>query len=233
MADTAPDSIAGYLDGVKWIVGLSGAVLAGVFLHPEQLDGRHPLMRPTVAVILGLFVVSMIGGVVYLLWLLRIKRVKENLNEINEELAAPFTIPDPVRRTWLEAEKKKLETEKDGSSKETEQWFNVLLWPFSIGALAIGVIFCLSVVWPKKPVVVDKPVAPVPLHFTVVQSAVHKTDHGMQAHTFLLNQQTGEMWQMVCDQKGAVVGFRRVRRLDPDGNPEPDHDAQPGTAKKP
>jgi hypothetical protein len=227
MADAAPDSIAGYVDGVKWIVGLSGAVLAGVFLHPEQLDGRHPLMRPAVAVILGLFVVSMIGGVVYLLWLLRIKRVKESIKEINEELAAPIVIPNPARRAWLECEKKKLEAERDGSGKETGQWFNVLLWPFSIGALAVGVIFCLSVMWPKKPVVVDKPVAPVPLHFTVVQSAVHKTGHGMQAHTFLLNQQTGEMWQMVCDQKGEVVGFRRVRKFDTNGLLEPE------TAKKP
>jgi hypothetical protein len=61
-----------------------------------------------------------------------------------------------------------------------------------------------------------------PLRYTMTQSAVHRTAHGMQAHTFLLNQQTGAVWQMICDQKGNVVAFQRVKRLDLDGKPELD-----------
>jgi hypothetical protein len=66
-----------------------------------------------------------------------------------------------------------------------------------------------------QPVVVAPPVAvAVPLRFTITQSAVHKPRKGMEAHTFLLNQQTGEVWQMVCDGPSGAVSFRRAPWLE-------------------
>jgi hypothetical protein len=72
-----------------------------------------------------------------------------------------------------------------------------------------------------QPVVVAPPVAvAVPLRFTITQSAVHKPRKGMEAHTFLLNQQTGEVWQMVCDGPSGAVSFRRAPWLDLNKNAE-------------
>jgi len=227
MADNTTEAAAGYVDAVKWIVGLSGAVLAGIFLHPEQLDGRPQGVRVALIVVVAFFVISIGGGVGYLLWINRVRRVKERITEIDEETATPVVVPDLVRQGALNEERKELVVERDGASTEMSSWFQLLLIPFFIASVGGGAVFCLSIFWPKKVIPPVPPVAIVPLHFTMTQSAVHHTAHGMQAHTFLLDQQSGEMWQMVCDQKGAVVGFQRIRRLDVKGNPEPD------VAKKP
>jgi hypothetical protein len=52
--------------------------------------------------------------------------------------------------------------------------------------------------------------------YVITQSAVHRTNHGMEAHTFLLDQVTGTIWQMVC-QKGDQVAFREIQRMDANG----------------
>jgi hypothetical protein len=43
----------------------------------------------------------------------------------------------------------------------------------------------------------------------------------------LLDQRTGEIWQRICDQKGAMVAFQRVKRLDENGNLEKDEATKP------
>ena len=51
-------------------------------------------------------------------------------------------------------------------------------------------------------------------HYSVVYSAVHAVGKNRkEAHTFLMNDETGELWQMVCDAGGRVV-FRKVVRID-------------------
>jgi hypothetical protein len=55
--------------------------------------------------------------------------------------------------------------------------------------------------------------------YTIAYSALHHTNHGQQVHTFLLDQATGEVWQMVCSSNG-LVSFRRLHRYDSDGKVE-------------
>jgi hypothetical protein len=58
--------------------------------------------------------------------------------------------------------------------------------------------------------------SPASPHYEVTYSANHRTSHGRETHTFLLNQATGEIWQMVCSADGKVE-FRQLRRLDTAG----------------
>jgi hypothetical protein len=55
--------------------------------------------------------------------------------------------------------------------------------------------------------------------FVIVQSAVHRTAHGREAHTFLLDQEKGATWVMTCSTQG-VVEFDRVKTLGLNGAPE-------------
>ena len=227
MAENAQDAVLGYIDAVKWIVGISGAVMAGVYLHPEAVTTLSLDAKRCLAAVMLLFGVSSFGGVVYLLWLNNVRRKKELLVETEAKLAAPVFLPNPDETRQLEVKRGKLQKKLSRAQTSLNVWYAIFTWAFYGAAVLTVFFFMLRIVRTKDPVVVETP------HFTVVQSAVHRTDHGMQAHTFLFNQQTGEMWQMVCDQKGTVVGFQRVRRLDVNGQPEPDHTVKPDSAKNP
>jgi hypothetical protein len=55
--------------------------------------------------------------------------------------------------------------------------------------------------------------------FEITQSAIHATGHGREAHTFLLNKNSGEVWRMIC-RKPDEVEFQRVHRVGFHGQPE-------------
>ncbi len=223
------DAAAGYVDLAKWIVGLCAAVFAGFFLHPEHVAEWPIEAKVVVAIVLLILGISIVSGILYPFWLNWMRRQREKLDEVERELSITSELS---RKAELERRKADLKNniEKDGPARTNlvYKWF---VYSFCIAA-GIGVLgFCVSILalQKKKP---DGPKPPVavadPLRFTVVQSAVHKTKSGMQAHTFLLNRQTGEMWQMVCDAQGKVVSFQRVARRDLNGNLEKD---EPGTTE--
>ena len=216
------DAAASYVDLAKWIVGLCAAVFAGFFLHPEHIAEWPLKARWVAAIVLFILGISIVSGILYPFWLSWLRRQREKLDEVEKELSITS---DLSRKTELARRKAKLKNniEEEGPAR-TNLWYNVFVYSFCIAAF-LGVIgFCASILTlQKKPGDLKPPVTVVdPLRFTVVQSAVHKTQSGMQAHTFLLNRQTGEMWQMVCDAQGKVVSFQRVERRDLNGNPEKD-----------
>jgi hypothetical protein len=217
------DAAASYVDLAKWIVGLCAAVFAGFFLHPEHVTEWPGWARWVVASVLFLLGLSIVSGILYPFWLSWMRRQREKLDEVEKELSITS---DPSRRAELIKLKAKLKNylEKEGPAS-TNLVYKVFVYSFCVAAFVGMLGFCGSILalQKKKP---DDPKPPVavadPLRFTVVQSAVHKTKSGMQAHTFLLNRQTGEMWQMVCDAQDKVVSFQRVVRRDLNGNPEKD-----------
>jgi hypothetical protein len=218
MSETPPpgDAAAGYLDGVKWIVGLAGAVYAGFFLHPDWITQRPEKMRIYIAVVLFLFGISMISGVVYLLWINRVRRTKERLGEFESALSAPVVIPDLEKRKSPLEERDRIKSDLKKAQKPMDFWYWMLRASFFLAAFLGVLAFCVWVATPQESAKGGKKQAdiPNPLRFTITQSAVHKTKKGMEAHTFLLNQQTGEVWQMVCDGPGGVISFRQVPRQD-------------------
>lgn len=230
------DAAAGYVDAVKWLVGISGAVLAGVYLHPEMLTGLPQRGRVYLALVMFLFGMSIFGGVVYLFWINRVRRRKELIAEIEKEQSAPVVVPDREREKDLREKKEKLIDEEKRSQRLLGVWFAVFTGAFYLGSLMGLIMFCVQVALAqkhddckKKKDSEAKTVLVDPLRYTVTQSAVHRTVHGMQAHTFLLDQRTGELWQMICDPKGVVVAFQRVKRLEGEGSSE----TKPATVKKP
>ena len=77
---------AAYIDGLKWIIGLSTAAIAGVFLHLQELGRLPQCPRIVVAVAVGLFFISIFSGVNYLVWLTTVDVDKERNKEIDMEL---------------------------------------------------------------------------------------------------------------------------------------------------
>lgn len=235
MPESSQDAAAGYVDAVKWLVGISGAILAGVYLHPEMLTGWPQRGRVYLAVVLFLFGVSIFGGVVYLFWINRVRRRKELIAEIEAERSAPVVIRDPEREKKLKEDQERLIEEGKRSQKLLNLWFAVFTGAFYLGSFLGLILFCVQVALgqkcddckDKKKDGEAKTILADPLRYTMAQSAVHRTAHGMQAHTFLLNQQTGEAWQMICDPKGNAVAFQRVKRLNLDGRPEKEETGKP------
>ena len=229
------DAAASNADAAKWVVGLSTAVFAGVFLHPEQIVRRTEWERVCFAVILLLFGISIVCGILYLFWLNWGRRQREKLREIDRDIAVEKR--DGISPVLWAAKPesggpaKEPETLKEKSKpvKDTAKpvdktnWFYHAFITFFCFAAGLGVLaFCGSMVWPLESA--PKPGTPdartVPERYVIAQSAVHRTKGGMQAHTFLLNRETGDVWQMVCDRKGDVVSFRKVPRLDGNGKLE-------------
>ena len=192
MADTptlpTADSAAGYIDLLKWMLGLSAAVIAGIFLHPEQIAQASGWGKGAVVVVLVLFGASVIGGVGCLFWLSRVRRIKERLGEIKTDLSMPVVTPDAKRLKGLVDEQAELTTENVEAKENMNEWFTLLRWVFFFAAVVGLAVFCVFIARlkppPEPPLPPPPPPAVEPLKFTVVQSAVHRTKGGMQAHTF-------------------------------------------------
>jgi hypothetical protein len=56
--------------------------------------------------------------------------------------------------------------------------------------------------------------------YDIVQSAVHTTRHERKAHTFLVNKDSGEVWQMLCHKNDDQVEFHKIHRYGFDGKPD-------------
>lgn len=55
------------------------------------------------------------------------------------------------------------------------------------------------------------PAPPVASRYAVTYSAVHQTNHGREAHTFLVDETTGNLWQMRCTPDDSVE-FKGIQR---------------------
>jgi len=223
MPENAVDAASGYVDAVKWIVGLSAAAAAGVFLHPEQLPQKATWGKYLITFLVLLLVLNIGAGAIYLLWINRVRRIKERLKEIQEELLPVAIKRNPRATQTLAGEKYSLRRELKDAPKEMQSWYWLLVGSWVAAAFIAALILVVAIWSPRKTAEDNKvPFVSEPLRFTITQSAIHNTKNGRQAHTFLLNQQTGEMWQMICDRHGTVTAFQRVGRLDLNGNPEKD-----------
>jgi len=78
-----------------------------------------------------------------------------------------------------------------------------------IGAVVFSVI--AGLLWrggpPKQPLVAGPP----PARYAITYSAVHQTNHGREAHTFLVDETTGHLWQMRCTTDDTAQ-FKRIQR---------------------
>jgi hypothetical protein len=220
VAEASGSAIATYGDGVKWLVGISAAALGGAFLHVKEINEQPPAVRVVIAIAIVAFFVSIYGGVNYLLWLNGLAASKERIRESNEKLQSET---DKGKRNELQAHVEKQERRIARAESTMPTWHRIYTIAFSSALLVATFALCCAVIAGHDE---KKPAAPPPedsterkasaepaplARFHIVYSAVHQTGHGREAHTFLIDDQTGKLWQMVCSGKDAVA-FRLVER---------------------
>jgi hypothetical protein len=226
VAESSGSAIATYGEGVKWLVGISTAAVGGAFLHAKEIEELAVEFRVLVAVALFLFFVSIWGGVNYLLWLNALgadkERIRENLEKLQSETIAE-------KRTELQSRIDRSEKRTAKAEKTMPSWHRLYTFAFAgamliaTGALCSVLLRSQTVAKPMKKSAhlscCNRPSEERPLagaRFQIVYSAIHQTGHGKEAHTFLLDDETGMLWQMVCAGNDAVA-LRLVQRIDGGG----------------
>jgi hypothetical protein len=208
MPDEADDPIGQARQGANWLVGLSGAAVGGALAKLDWV-----LKFPTwgkLGFLVGalFFMLSILGGVFYAFQLFSTKLAKRKLDE--EKVKQPRVQAD------LDAATKRLKEANDKVSR-----FHYL----TMGTFAFAcfsTVVCLgSVLFHHPPPPPPKPAAVAPNAYTLTTVPVHIGGRLSHSHTFLLNQQTGKIWEMTC-HKGKQVEFQRVLRTGFDGQSDED-----------
>lgn len=230
----APDSARGqYGETVKWILAIASGAIGAGFLHINEIEAQAVWVQGLLALSFIAFVLSVWSGMYYLLWVTTVPVVRQTLGEYKaaiQELRDPNG-SDAEKKAELES-KIKIEEKKVSDAKDAMPgWHKFYTYAFS-AALACSALALLSGLVNHalakghsvddgcKKDVADHGGSQTPQHFThysMVYSAVHRTAMGhREAHTFLMNDETGELWQMVCDGTKRVV-FQKVPRIERSG----------------
>ena len=204
MPQEADDPIGQARQGVNWLVGLSGAAIGGAL---AKLDGilKFPKSGKVVFLIAAFFFfLSILVGVFYAFQLFALKQRKQKLDE--EKAKNP---PNPANIATAE-------TNLKSANEKVERFHNGTMVTFALAGAAT--LVCLGfVLLNPDPVPVKPPV--VSNHFTLTNVPVSIGGLAAHTHTFLLNQQTGDLWLMTC-RADKTVEFKRVKRLKLDGTEE-------------
>lgn len=217
--DTPAASGSGYSDGIKWTIGLSGAAVAGAFLHLDELSKQPTLTRWVLAIAVAGFAISIISGVNYLHWLMAADVARIRIPEIEKEQQALGT-PAPSDKEGVERvatlgrRHKKYGKKIERSYVVSPRWHVAYIVSFIVAAVLATIIFFGAIVRqvaqsdgqpPKSQCSGNCPtVLPPANRYLVTYSALHQGRHGKEVHTFLLDQQTGQLWLMRCTTSGTV-----------------------------
>jgi hypothetical protein len=152
----------------------------------------------------------------YLLWLNLVPLTHDRIKQNKEELAAvPNT--DVNKKAEIEDRIEKQRETIGISESAMPSWYRHYTYSFSTALVFATVALLLSLVMnavSKKASIVGCEHQTIGhSHYSLALSAVHATGKGREAHTFLINDETGDLWQMVCDQDGHVA-FQKVKRID-------------------
>jgi hypothetical protein len=217
----ATNTISAYNEGVIWLVGISAAAVGGAFLNIEKIAGTPLYVRSAFCLVVILFLLSIYLGVLYAFYLLHAFSMKEKIADLQTQMT-----DDSANR---EAYTEQIKTKRNRlweDEKQVNRIHSPLLWSFALGLLCAAILLCIAA-FSAQPKVTAAPAQPATAvsvassgqFYKVVYSAVHAHRTGREAHTFLLNESSGEMWQMICRQSNEVE-FRRVHRIGLDGSEE-------------
>lgn len=216
MVDTSSSATSTYGEGVKWILAIAAAAIAGAFVHLSEIKQENIGVQGFVALSLIAFVYSIWTGMYYLLWLNLVPLAHDRIKQNEEELAAvPNT--DVNKKAEIEDRIAKQRETIKISESTMPSWYRHYTYSFSTALVLATVALLLSLVMnavSKKASIVGGDHQTIShSHYSLALSAVHATGKGREAHTFLINDETGDLWQMVCDQDGHVA-FQKVKRID-------------------
>jgi hypothetical protein len=199
---------------------MSAAAAGGAFLHYDQAR-ELPLTAKCIFVgIVILFLVATWSGVNCLFWQFYKASEDEKLKKLEEDHAQGKIKDTDYTERQLHGQR-----EVDRARKWRGWYHGTVLWAFALAVLFSVALLAFGIFSPSSSKKDDdgsqKVVGQVSDRdrYTIVQSAVHRTAHGREAHTFLLDQEKGTLWVMTCSKKG-IVEFHRVETLNFNGAPE-------------
>jgi hypothetical protein len=228
-APTGTDTLSVYRAGVTWLVGLSSAAVGGAFLNFDKVAIAPWPIRLIFFLAALAFGISVACGIQYFFWLNYTGNQIEKRTEIDNVLASA-TAPQ-AKKDGATADRPAVVHEIQKAWHEIESWHWRTGRAFDVGMGAAGLLLLAGVIWGAPPKtetgaagIQNFLMNPSELQSTnpyeVVQSAMHATRHGREAHTFLLDRKMGAIWQMRCKKDSDVVEFHRVHRYDFDGKAE-------------
>lgn len=164
-----------HLDAVKWVIGLPVAILFGTTQFVDKIDFvKHPGAGRLLTWIVIVSSLTTVMSVAY--YFLAIKLADYKIRST----PAPASIKLLGTVTYI------------GS---------LLLFLASFVLTVLGLVLYPGVQLDKTPA--PAPVATLP-HFTITTSGPVKDRKGTHVHTFLLDQNTGEIWRMECSFTSGV-----------------------------
>jgi hypothetical protein len=204
MAQEADDPISQARQGANWLVGLSGAAIGGALAKLDWILKFPPAGKKAFLVAAFFFFLSILAGMFYAFQLFALKQRKLKLDEEKGKQAPTQTAIDAAEARLKEANQK------------VARFHIGTMVTFALAGAATLVClgFVLNAPPPPKPAV-----AAVPNHYVLNHVLVHTGGRLSHSHTFLVDQQTGELWLMTC-RADKTVEFRRVQKRKLDGTPE-------------
>jgi hypothetical protein len=222
---TGTDTISSYRATVTWIVGIASAAVAGAFLNFDKVAATGFWVRLIYFLSAAGFGAAIVCGIRYLNWL------NYAANQDEKRMWADGRIADP--NVSADTKEKWKERQTDAWEKYANAWVQMaswhswMNWAMTFGIAFASLLLFAGVIWGAphtNPAAtggiqnfLSNPQSTSSSEYEIVQSAVHATRHGKEAHTFLLEKKTGAVWQMICQPKSDVVEFQRVRRMGLDG----------------
>ena len=171
-----------HLDAVKWVIGLPVAILFGTTQFVDKIDFvKHPRAGVLLTAIVIVSALTTVLSVAY--YFLRIKLADYKI--LSE---------DPPREIKF--------------LSSATYFVSLVLFFIAFVLTVIGLIQLPGVQLDKTPPPAPVAAAAPPPHFTITTSGPVKDRRGTHVHTFLLDENTGEVWKMECGSAG--VHFVRV-----------------------
>jgi hypothetical protein len=216
----AEDAGSSYRQGIVWVVGMSAAAAGGAFLHYDQAR-ELPLAAKCIFIgIVVLFLVATWSGVNCLFWQFYKVSEDEKLKKLEEDYSQ-----QKIKNTDYTEKHFHGQREVNRARKWRGWYHGTVLWAFALAVLFSVTLLGFGTFSPSSSKKDDSGSQKVVgqgherNRYIIVQSAVHRTAYGREAHTLLLDQEKGALWVMTCSKKG-IVEFHRVQTLNLNGAPE-------------
>ncbi|MBZ5656332.1 MAG: hypothetical protein LAO56_13760 [Acidobacteriia bacterium] len=189
------DPISQARQGGIWLVGLSGAAIGGALAKLDWLIKFPPSAKIAFFVAFIGFLVSIYFGVCYVGQLLPLKQLVQKRKDAEAE-----------HKDQAEIDKIKQQI-KNANTKSDFFHYSAII-PFLVSCIAV--LVCLNTLLFKPWDIERPPLPPVPPNkYLITNVPVHVHGRLTHSHTLLLNQQTGEIWELTCEN-GKIIAFRSV-----------------------
>jgi hypothetical protein len=219
MVESPQNPRSAYAEGMKWVLALSIAAVAGAFLHLSDLSKLPVWLKLTAAGDTAAFLVGAFLGVQYLIRVFTDDVRRKQLSDTEGNASATEADKDRAEDLRLDLSK------SDTSRPKLYRWH----------AISTCIAAVLTLVFLPAAILTFKDdakklecpcgcttvcqgtnqISIAPDRFAIVYSAAHPGRGGQVQHTFLLDQQTGNLWQMVCRKNGTVAFEETPRQKAP------------------